>query len=73
MRRSHPHVDVVGFHLPAHFFDDVLRGTRQPHREELLATLTAWCAGQGVLAESVLVERQTLEDRFLELTGKALR
>jgi ABC-2 type transport system ATP-binding protein len=40
---------------------------------ELLATLTAWCAGQGVLAESVLVERQTLEDRFLELTGKALR
>jgi ABC-2 type transport system ATP-binding protein len=39
----------------------------------LLATLTSWCAAQGVLAESVLVERQTLEDRFLELTGKALR
>jgi ABC-2 type transport system ATP-binding protein len=39
----------------------------------LLATLSAWCAGQGVLTESVLVERQTLEDRFLELTGKALR
>ena len=40
---------------------------------ELLATLTAWCAGQGVLTESLLVERQTLEDRFLELTGRALR
>ncbi len=39
----------------------------------LLATFTAWCASQGVLTESVLVERQTLEDRFLELTGKALR
>ena len=39
----------------------------------LLATLAAWCANQGVLTESLLVERQTLEDRFLELTGKALR
>ncbi|WP_290512846.1 ABC transporter ATP-binding protein [Aeromicrobium sp.] len=39
----------------------------------LLATLSAWCAGQGVLTESLLVERQTLEDRFLELTGRALR
>ncbi|MET0929960.1 MAG: ABC transporter ATP-binding protein [Aeromicrobium sp.] len=40
---------------------------------ELLSTLAAWCAGQGVMTESLLVERQTLEDRFLELTGKALR
>ena len=40
---------------------------------ELLATFTAWCAGQGVLAESVLVEKQTLEDRFLDLTGRTLR
>jgi len=39
----------------------------------LLATLSAWCASQGVITESLLVERQTLEDRFLELTGKALR
>ena len=39
----------------------------------LLATFAAWCASQGVLTESVLVERQTLEDRFLELTGRALR
>ncbi len=52
---------------PGHY---VIAGGVDP---ELLATFTAWCAGQGVLAESVLVERQTLEDRFLELTGRALR
>jgi ABC-2 type transport system ATP-binding protein len=40
---------------------------------QLLALLATWCAAQGVLTESLLVERQTLEDRFLELTGKALR
>ncbi len=48
----------------------VVVGTVDPG---LLATLTAWFAGQGVLAESVLVEKQTLEDRFLDLTGRALR
>jgi ABC-2 type transport system ATP-binding protein len=40
---------------------------------QLLATLTAWCAGQGVLAENLAVERRTLEDVFLELTGRELR
>lgn len=40
---------------------------------QLLAMLASWCADHGVLTESLLVERQTLEDRFLELTGKALR
>lgn len=48
----------------------VIAGTVDP---QLLAGLATWCAGQGVLTESLLVERQTLEDRFLELTGKALR
>jgi ABC-2 type transport system ATP-binding protein len=37
---------------------------------ELLAQLTAWCAGQGVLAENLAVERRTLEDVFLEVTGR---
>lgn len=36
-------------------------------------SLTTWCADHGVLVESVLVEQQTLEDRFLELTGRELR
>jgi ABC-2 type transport system ATP-binding protein len=40
---------------------------------QLLATLTAWCAGQHVLAENLAVERRTLEDVFLELTGRELR
>jgi ABC-2 type transport system ATP-binding protein len=48
----------------------VVAGAVDPH---LLADLAAWCAKQGVLTESLLVERQTLEDRFLELTGKVLR
>jgi ABC-2 type transport system ATP-binding protein len=40
---------------------------------QLLATLTAWCAAQDVLAENLAVERRTLEDVFLELTGRELR
>jgi ABC-2 type transport system ATP-binding protein len=40
---------------------------------QLLATLTAWCAAQHVLAEDLAVERRTLEDVFLELTGRELR
>ncbi len=40
---------------------------------QLLATLTAWCAGQQVMAEGLAVERRTLEDVFLELTGRELR
>ena len=38
-----------------------------------LATLTAWCAGEGLLPESLHVERRSLEDVFLELTGRELR
>jgi ABC-2 type transport system ATP-binding protein len=40
---------------------------------QLLATLTAWCAAQGVLADNLSVERRSLEDVFLELTGRELR
>jgi ABC-2 type transport system ATP-binding protein len=40
---------------------------------QLLATLTAWCATQGVLAENLAVERRSLEDVFLEVTGRELR
>ena len=40
---------------------------------QLLATLTAWCAAQGVLAQELSVERRSLEDVFLELTGRELR
>jgi ABC-2 type transport system ATP-binding protein len=40
---------------------------------QLLATVTAWCAAQGVLAEDLLVRKRTLEDVFLDLTGRELR
>ncbi|MBA2507264.1 MAG: ABC transporter ATP-binding protein [Nocardioidaceae bacterium] len=39
----------------------------------LIATLTAWCAARGVLAQSLAVERRSLEDVFIELTGRELR
>jgi ABC-2 type transport system ATP-binding protein len=39
----------------------------------LLAQLTAWCATQQVLTEELAVERRTLEDVFLDLTGRELR
>jgi ABC-2 type transport system ATP-binding protein len=40
---------------------------------QLLAAVTAWCAEHGVLAKDLRVESRTLEDVFLELTGKELR
>ena len=40
---------------------------------QLLATVTTWCAQHGVMPEKISVERHTLEDVFLELTGKELR
>ncbi|WP_371679096.1 ABC transporter ATP-binding protein [Streptomyces sp. NBC_01276] len=40
---------------------------------QLLATVASWCAQHGVLPSSLSVERHTLEDVFLELTGKELR
>lgn len=39
---------------------------------ELLATVTAWCAGHGVMPSDLSVGRRTLEDVFLELTGREL-
>ncbi len=48
----------------------LVRGTVDPG---LLATLTAWCAAHGVLASTLAVERQTLEDVFLDLTGREMR
>jgi ABC-2 type transport system ATP-binding protein len=40
---------------------------------QLLATVTTWCAQSGVMPERLAVERNTLEDVFLELTGRDLR
>lgn len=40
---------------------------------QLLATVTAWCAARGVMPERLEVERRSLEDVFLELTGRTMR
>ena len=39
----------------------------------VLSTITTWCAGQGALADDVQVARRSLEDVFLDLTGRELR
>ena len=53
--------------VPGHY---VIEGDLVP---ELLATVTAWCASNGVTTEDLRIERRTLEDVFLELTGRELR
>jgi ABC-2 type transport system ATP-binding protein len=45
-------------------------GPVDPH---LVAAVTAWCADHDVLAEELRVQRRSLEDVFLELTGRGLR
>jgi ABC-2 type transport system ATP-binding protein len=40
---------------------------------QVLSTVTSWCARQGVLADDLRVARRSLEDVFLELTGRELR
>jgi ABC-2 type transport system ATP-binding protein len=52
---------------PGHY---LVEGTIDPH---LLASVTAWCADQGVMPRDLTVESRTLEDVFLELTGRELR
>jgi ABC-2 type transport system ATP-binding protein len=39
----------------------------------LLAAVTAWCAQHGVMARDLSFGRRTLEDLFLDLTGRELR
>lgn len=38
-----------------------------------VATLTAWCAEQDALVTELTVDRRSLEDVFLDLTGRSLR
>ena len=44
-----------------------------PVDPQLVAAVTAWCADKDVLAEELRVRRRSLEDVFLELTGRGLR
>jgi len=40
---------------------------------QVMSSVTAWCAGQGVLADELRIGRRSLEDVFLDLTGRELR
>jgi ABC-2 type transport system ATP-binding protein len=44
-----------------------------PINPQVLATVTSWCARLDVLATDMRVERRSLEDVFLELTGREVR
>ena len=44
-----------------------------PVTPRALATVTAWCADLDVLPEGLTVSRQSLEDVFLDITGRELR
>ncbi|WET82193.1 ABC transporter ATP-binding protein [Amycolatopsis sp. QT-25] len=48
----------------------LVEGTIDP---QVVSTVTAWCAQQGVMPEELQVGRRTLEEVFLELTGRELR
>ncbi|HEY1640120.1 MAG TPA: ABC transporter ATP-binding protein [Streptosporangiaceae bacterium] len=52
-----------------HYVVEVLDGVNP----RLVAAVTAWCAEHGILAQSLQIESRTLEDVFLELTGRELR
>jgi ABC-2 type transport system ATP-binding protein len=53
-----------------HYLIEVPGGVIEP---ALLAAVTAWCADRAVLPRSLQIESRTLEDVFLELTGRELR
>ena len=77
--RARPGMDVAGLAtaLPAGYRAAetlagryVVQGRIDP---AVLSAITGWCAAQGALADDVQVARRSLEDVFLELTGRELR
>jgi ABC-2 type transport system ATP-binding protein len=50
--------------------DYVVQGEIDP---QVVSTVTAWCARHGVLAKELRVCQRSLEDVFLDLTGRELR
>jgi len=53
--------------VPGHY---LVTGTVDPR---LLASVTAWCADRHVMPEDLEIGRRTLEDVFIDLTGRELR
>jgi ABC-2 type transport system ATP-binding protein len=77
--RSVPRLDLTGLRaaLPADVEASeprpgqyVVSGHVDPH---VLSTVASWCAAQGLMAQGLTVGRRSLEDVFLDLTGRSLR
>jgi ABC-2 type transport system ATP-binding protein len=45
----------------------------RPLDPQVIATATSWCATAGVRPDGLSLGRRTLEDVFLDLTGRGLR
>jgi ABC-2 type transport system ATP-binding protein len=76
---ARPHLDLSALRaaLPADVrVDEEAPGdylVSGPVDPRVLSTVTAWCAAQGVMPEGLTVGRRSLEDVFLDLTGRSLR
>ncbi|WP_445255707.1 ABC transporter ATP-binding protein [Nocardioides aurantiacus] len=64
--------DSLGGHLEVTTISDVSLLITGPADSTTLAVVSAWCEQQGVLPESLNLGQRTLEDVFLELTGRGL-
>ncbi len=62
----------LGGHLEVTTISEVSLLITGPADSTTLAVVSAWCEQQGVLPESLNLGQRTLEDVFLELTGRGL-
>jgi ABC-2 type transport system ATP-binding protein len=63
---------ALGHRLEVTTISEVSLMITGPADSTTLATVSAWCEQQGVLPESLNLGQRTLEDTFLELTGREL-
>ena len=63
---------ALGDRLEVTTISDVSLLITGPADSTTLATVSAWCEREGVLPESLNLGQRTLEDTFLELTGREL-
>nr|WP_036224837.1 ABC transporter ATP-binding protein [Marmoricola sp. URHB0036] len=63
---------ALGHHLEVTTISDVSLLITGPADSTTLATVSGWCEQQGVLPESLNLGQRTLEDTFLEITGREL-
>jgi ABC-2 type transport system ATP-binding protein len=71
LRAAVPAGTCVEEPLPGRYVVHLMDGG--PLGPQVLATVTAWCASQDVMPEGLTLGTRTLEDVFLDLTGRALR